>query len=249
MINKLRIIAGTALAAVLFSAAPASAAGVPVIDPAAIARIRETVSVATKQLAAVKEQVQQVQQMRNTIGQVGPGMLGKIMQQSGLDFTNPTGAFRDIGSLAGQVDSVASQAGKLKIGSEGSVNIGKITDLASGREAAAKLFFYNGGDSLTSNTISQLRQRRGVMVRESALSGYGAASSMKADLIKTQQVASGLSTQAKDAADLRGDVQANTATMLAMYGELAKQTAIQAQLLEIESAQTLAQDSVGRRGN
>lgn len=249
MINKLRIIAGTALAAVLFSAAPASAAGVPVIDPAAIARIRETVSVATKQLAAVKEQVQQVQQMRNTIGQVGPGMLGKIMQQSGLDFTNPTGAFKDIGSLASQVDSVASQAGRLKIGNEGSVNVSKITDLATGREAAAKLFFYNGSDSLNATTIGQLRQRRGVMVRESALSGYGAASSMKADLIKTQQVASGLSTQAKDAADLRGDVQANTATMLAMYGELAKQTAIQAQLLEIESAQTLAQDSVGRRGN
>jgi type IV secretion system protein VirB5 len=248
MINKLRILAGTAISAAMLAATPAHAGGVPVIDPAAIARIRETVSVATKQLAAVQQQVQQVQQMRNTIGQIGPGSLGKMLQGAGIDFTNPTGAFKDIGSLAGQVQSMSSQAANLKIGSEGSLSFAPIKDLATGREAAAKLFYYNGGD-LSQQTIGELRQRRGTMVRESALSGYGAAASMKADLTKSQEVAAGLSAQAKDATDLRGDVQANTATMLAMYSELAKQTAIQAQMLEIESAQTLAADSVGRRSN
>lgn len=249
MTRKIRVALAAALASTLLTAAPANAAGVPVIDPAAIARIREQISVATKQLAAAKQHVEQVQQMRNTIGQVGPGTLGKILQQSGLDFTNPTGALKDIGSLSSQVTSLSSQVSRLpKISGEGSINVSQITDLATGREAAAKLFFYNGNAEMSQTTVSELRQRRGAMVRESALSGYGAAASMKADLVGTQKIAQGLQTQAKDAADLRGDVQANTATMLAIYGELAKQTALQAQLLEIESASTLASDSTGRRG-
>lgn len=249
MITKIRILAGTAVAAVLLSAAPAQAIGYPVIDGSAIMRMREQIATLTKQLSAIQQQTQQVTQMRNTIGQIGPGMLGKILKDSGIDFANPTGAFKDIGSMASQVDSVTSQASKLKIGKETGAAVGKITDLASGREAAAKLFFYNGDDAMNSDTINQLRSRRGVMVRESALSGYGAASSMKADLVATQKVAAGLSTQAKDSPDLRGDVQVNTSVMLAMYGEMAKQTALMAQGLEINSAQTLAQDSVGRRGN
>lgn len=249
MTKKLRFAAGAAVAAVLMSAVPAHAAGTPVIDPTAIARIRETVSVATKQLSSLQQQVSQVQQMRNTIGQIGPGSLGNILSKAGLDFSAETGAFRDIGSLSSQVKSISSQASRLSIGKEGGLKIPEITNLVSGREAAAQLFFYNGSDAMSQTTISELRERRGTMVRESALSGYGAAATMKADLVKTQEVAKNLSAQAKDSADLRGDVQANTATMLAMYGELAKQTAIQAQLLEIESASTLAADSVGRRSN
>lgn len=243
----IRFLVGACMAASALAATPASAT-IPVIDPSAIAKIRETVSVATKQLSSLQQQVSQVTQMRNTIGQVGPGMLGNILQQAGLDFSSAQGMLRDVTSLTSQIQSIPNQAKSLKLDGE-SMNFGNITNLASGREAASQLFFYNGSKPMSSELVTQLRQRRNVILRDSAISSYGAATSMKGDLAKSQQIADNLSSQAKNAADLRGDVQANTATMLAIYGEITKQTAIQAQLLEMQSAQTLAVDATGKRSN
>lgn len=245
---KFRVLVTTALfGAAMFSAAPASA-NIPVIDPTAIARLRETVSVATKQLGALQQQVQQVQQMRNTIGQVGPGMLGNILQQSGLDFSGEKGLLNSITSLKSQADASLSGVKSMKMSGE-SMNFGNITNLTGGREAASQIFFYNGKESMTPDLVSQLRSRRQAVVRDSAVTSYGTAAAMKGDMIKTQQVADALSTQAKGSTDLRGDVQANTAAMLAIYGEVSKQTAIAAQMLELQSAQTLSTDATGKRGN
>lgn len=244
---KIRVIATAALLATTFFSAPASA-NIPVIDPTAIARLRETVSVATKQLGALQQQVQQVQQMRNTIGQVGPGMLGNILQQSGLDFSGEKGILNSITSLKSQADTTLGQVKSMKMSGE-SMNFGSITNLNGGREAASQIFFYNGKESMSPQLVSQLRTRRQAVVRDSAVTSYGTAAAMKGDMIKTQQVADGLSAQAKATTDLRGDVQVNTAAMLAIYGEVSKQTAIQAQMLELQSAQTLSVDSTGKRGN
>lgn len=248
----MKIIRKIALAAAVSASAlisvPASAGGVPVIDPTAIARIREVVSKAQEQIAVAQQGVQQIQQMRNTIGQIGPGVLNSMLEQSGLDFQNPKGAFKDIGSIAAQVDSIGQQASKFTIPGEGSISIGKIDSLSSGREAAAKLFYFNSSEPLTQSVVSDLRDRRNTMLRESATTAYGLAQTTKSDLLQTQDVANKLSQQAAGAADLRGDVQAGTAVLLAMYSELAKQTAVQAQLLDLESSRTLAADATGRRG-
>jgi hypothetical protein len=246
---KARILIATGLvAASLTAAAPAYALGTPVLDASALAKIRETIAVGTKQLGAIQQQVAQVQQMRNTIGQVGPGSLGKILSASGLNFDGAQGALRDVGSMTGQMNAVTSQAKNLKISGE-SMNFANITNLSSGREAASQLFYYNGSEAMTSDTVGKLRERRNAMLRESAINGYGAAASMKGDMVKTQDVATKLTAQVQASADLRGDVQANTATMLAIYSEITKQTAIQAQMLEVQSAQTLAVDSTGKRGS
>ena len=245
---KSRILLGLAMVG-LMSPAPAFAGGVPVIDPTAIARIRETVSVATKQLGAIQQQVSQVTQMRNTIGQIGQGRLGDMMSASGLNFADIGGAkgiLSDITSMGNQVSSMTTQAKQLKLPGE-SMNFGSITNLNTGREAAAQLFFYNGGQEMTQDTVAQLRVRRNALLRDSAVSGYGAAAAMKSDMSKTSEIADKLAGQAKSAADLRGDIQANTATLLAIYGEITKQTALQAQMLEIQSTQTLAVDSTGKR--
>ncbi len=241
-----RLLSGIALSSTMLSAVPAHAGGVPVIDPTAIARIRETVSVATKQLGAVQQQVQQVTQMRNTIGQVGPGMLNNMLQKSGLDFSAAQGVLKDVSSMSSQVTNLSSTAKSLALSGE-SMNFGSIKDLTSGREAAAQLFFYNGSNPMDQKTIGLLRERRNALVRDSAIGGYGAAVAMKGDMAKTTQIADNLSAQAKDATDLRGDVQANTATMLALLGEVSKQTALQAQMLEMQSAQALSGDSIGQR--
>jgi hypothetical protein len=244
---KIRALVTAALLATTVVSAPASA-NIPVIDPTAIARLRETVSVATKQLGALQQQVQAAQQMRNTIGQVGPGMLGNILQQSGLDFSGERGVLNSITSLKSQADDTMSQVKGLKMSGE-RMSFGNITNLSSGREAASQIFFYNGSDAMTPQLVTQLRTRRQAVVRDAAVTSYGTASAMKGDMIKTQQIADGLSTQAKASTDLRGDVQANTAAMLAVYGEVSKQTAIAAQMLELQSAQTLSVDSTGKRGN
>lgn len=246
----IRALAGLAFAAAFFAAAPASAQGTPVIDPSAIAKIRETISVGTKQLGAIQQQVQQVTQMRNTLGQIGPGMLGNILKESGLDFAGPEGILRDVSSMASQSKSMISEAGNLSVNGIMPKLPASITNLADGRNAAKSLFFYAGEKALDQTGITQLRERRNAVLRDAAINGYGAATSMKGDMVKSQQIADKLSTQAQSTTDLRGDVQANTATMLAIYGEITKQTAIQAQMLEVQSAQTLSVDSTAQsKGN
>ena len=242
-----KIALATAISASALVAMPASA-NVPVIDPTSIARIREVVTKAQEQIAVAQQGVEQAKQMRNTIGQIGPGTLNTLLENSGLNFQNPTGAFKDIGSVAAQVDSIGQQASQFTIPGEGSISVGKIDSLSTGREAAAKLFYYNSSEPLTQSVVSDLRQRRNTMLRESATTGYGLAQTTKSDLLNTQQVADKLSQQAAGAVDLRGDVQAGTAVLLAMYSEMAKQTAVQAQLLDLESSRTLAADATGRRG-
>lgn len=246
---NLRLVVGLAAACAALPS-PAFAGGVPVIDPTAIARIRETVSVATKTLGAVQQQVQQVTQMRNTIGQIGQGRVGDMLSQAGISFSDLNGikgALSDVKSIGSQVGNMTDQMKQLKLPGE-SMSFGNITSLASGREAAAQLFFFNGSGEMTQDTVAKLRERRNILVRDAAINGFGAATAMKGDMTRTQEIGDKLAVQAKSASDLRADVQANTATLLAIYGEISKQTALQAQMLEIQASQTLSVDATGKRG-
>ncbi|AXK43781.1 type IV secretion system protein [Erythrobacter aureus] len=240
------LFAAAAAATVMTMPAPASA-GIPVIDPTAIARIREVVSTASQQLAQIRQQVQQVNQMRNTIGQVGKGQLDSIMQQSGIDMAGAKGILRDVQTLGSTSANLGNAVKGLKIDGEGSLNIPTIDSLGAGRDAASKIFFYGGSESMNMQTVRQLRDRRNIALRETAITGFGAAASFKSDLAETQQIADKLSAQASESTDLRTDVQVNTATLLAMYAEMQKQTAIQAQLLELDASRTLAGDATAKR--
>ncbi len=240
------LFAATLAASVAFTASPANA-GIPVIDPTAIARIREVVSTASQQLAQIRQQVQQVNQMRNTIGQVGKGQLDSIMQQSGIDMAGAKGVLRDVQTLGSTTANLGDAVKGLKIDGEGALNIPSIDSLAAGRDAAGKIFFYGGDGAMSMQTVKKLRDRRNIALRETAVTGFGAAASFKSDLAETQQIADKLTAQASDSPDLRTDVQVNTATLLAMYAELQKQTAIQAQLLELDASRTLAGDATAKR--
>lgn len=246
--NTLRaLIVGSLTATAMFTAGTANAA-IPVIDPTAIARIREVVSTASKQLAEVQKQVTQVTQMRNTIGQVGRGQLGSILSQTGLDFSGANGVLRDVRTLGNRANNIGYQLNTMTIDGEGaSLNLPQIRSLVDGREAASKIFFVPNSVDVSVNTVKQLRERRNAAVRDAAVTGYGAAASFKADLSETQQIADKLSAQARESADLRTDVQVNTATLLAIYGEIQKQTAIQAQMLELDAARSLAADVTAKR--
>lgn len=247
MFFKKRYIALSVLAAsTVLTATPAYAA-VPVIDPTAIARIREVVATASKQLAQVQQQVSQVTQMRNTIGQIGKGQISNILEKTGIDFVGAQGVLRDVQTLGNSSANIGSLVQNLKIEGEAALNIPKINSLSAGRDAASKIFFYGGEAAMTVGTVQKLRERRNLALRETAVTSFGAAASFKSDLQETQQVADKLSQQATESTDLRTDVQVNTATLLAMYAELQKQTAIQAQMLELDSSRTLASDSTAKR--
>src|SRR3546814_14632081 len=86
MLTKTRALITAALIASTAISAPANAAAVPVIDPSAIARIREVVTTASQQLAKAQEQLGQMREMNRTIGKAGQGQNGTILKSSGLDF-------------------------------------------------------------------------------------------------------------------------------------------------------------------
>lgn len=247
MFMKHRALFGLAMLTTASTIASPANAAIPVIDPTAIARIREVVSTASQQLAQVRQQVQQVTQMRNTIGQVGRGQLGSILQQSGLQLSGVDGVLRDVQTLGTSSANLGQAMQNLTIEGENGLNIPTINSISAGRDAAAKIFYYGGEGSMTVGTVRKLRERRNIALRETAVTSFGAATSFKSDLQQTQQMADRLSARAADSTDLRTDVQVNTATLLAMYAELQKQTAIQAQLLELDSSRTLAADSTAKR--
>src|SRR3546814_1776117 len=85
MLTKTRALITAALIASTAISAPANAAAVPVIDPSAIARIREVVTTASQQLAKAQEQLGQMREMNSTIGKAGQGQIGTILKSSGLD--------------------------------------------------------------------------------------------------------------------------------------------------------------------
>lgn len=238
--------AAAALATAITAAVPASAA-IPVIDPTAIARIREVASTASQQLASVRRQVQQVTNIGNTIGHGGPGEIASVLAQSGIVFDGANGLLRDVNSIANTGSQLNSAFRNLQIAGESAINLGKIGNLNEGRQAAARIFYYGGRAKMTVESIRQLRERRNFALRETAVTSYGAATSFKSDLQQTQKMAGQLSVQAAQSTDLRSDLQVNTATLLAMYAELQKQTAIQAQLLELDSSRTLAADATAKR--
>src|SRR3546814_10143821 len=100
----------------------------------------------------------------------------------------------------------------------------------------SQLFFYNGGESMTQEAVSSLRERRNIVLRETAVTAYGAATALRADLEETRKIAEGLQEQAKPSADLRTDVQVSTPALLAMSAELQNQTSITTHMLELESS-------------
>ena len=231
-----------ALAATLLAgyAIPA-AAQIPVIDPVQIARVREIVATASQSLAAAQKQVSQFKQMSSTIGAIGQGQIGAIMQASGLNFSGVSGILNDVRSVSGQMNSIAGQVSNFNGLSAAGITQAS-QSFAGARQMTSQLFYLQTA-APTNQSSQALHYVRGVAVREAGMSGYGLAMTIKGDMTRAQETADRLSAQAAASADLRTDVQANTAAVMALYAQITKETAISAQMLEIQAAQTLAMDA------
>lgn len=232
-------LAGLAAAAFTTLAAPA-VAQIAVIDPSAIARLREGLQTARQIEQQARANLQSVNQVRSTLGNVGRGNLGAILGTSGLNFTGPQGVLNELVTLSQTPRQLGSLLTHLPNGTATRFNF---DSFAGSRQAATQMFFSSAPpQALTDRDVQAVRRSRVALAREAGLNGYGLAIATKADLTRTQATADQLATQARNSTDMRSDIQVNTAALLALYTETAKQTAIQAQLLELEAARHLAGD-------
>lgn len=260
MTSRNRIIA--AAAASLFAIVMPSVANAQavVLDPKVLVQAKAQVDQAMKLKQAAEKTVGQVTKISDGIGKVGAGSLTSLLQQSGFNFQSVNGVrgiLSNVEDMGSQATTALNSAKAMPIGKESFSFVtsgpksqqypnGAPLDLGQARNAAKQIFFYNGSDALDQQKVSQLRARRSAMLRESAVTGYATSTAMKSDLGTSGAAANKLMAQVKDSSDLRGDVQANTAAMLAVFGEMTKQTALQTQMLEIAAAQTLAADQTGK---
>jgi len=253
MTSRNRILAAAAASVIALMAPSMASAQALVLDPKLLTTAKTQLDNAKQLKQAAEKGVAQVTKVSDGIGKIGKSTLGSLLEQSGFNFQSVNGVkgvLSNVEDLGTQSTSAMSAAKAMKIGNEtlsfATPAAGTSMDLKGARDAAKQIFFYNGSDALDQQKVSQLRARRGAMLRESAVTGYATSTAMKSDMGKSGEAANKLVAQVKDSADLRGDVQANTAAMLAVFGEMTKQTALQTQMLEIAAAQTLAGDQTGK---
>lgn len=246
--KHLKFLAAAAVAPLaLVAAAPASAQGVPVIDPSNIAQTVKVVQNGVQQVQQLKQQVTQMTSMAKTIGQNGPlAIATDVLKKAGLDFANseksPLAPYR--AAMPGLLDALPGTEIGGSIGIASGLAQQAKTSIQSGREFALKAF-YKPGDA----TNAEIAQRQGVReaaMRDSVTSGYAMAVYTKNDLTQTEGRMKALSEGVSAAQDLRGDVQSNSAIALAQLQQLTVQNTLLAQLLEVQSTSSMANPAAVR---
>ncbi len=225
------------VAATIFAAAsaPAHAGGIPVIDPSNIAQTVKMVQNGIKEVQQAKAQVEQLANLKDTIGAMGEGEIRSILQRSGLDATsNPDTLFNQFNAtLPGIFDALPnSELGK-SLGVDSSAAKNARTSIDAARRFTLSTFF-RGPDA----SLDEITKRQGVReaaMRDSATSGFATAVVTKARLGEAQTTIDTLNDQMGKSMDLRTDVQNNSAVNMATLQQLVIQNQLLAQLLEVQS--------------
>lgn len=246
-IRLLLATASTTVGMMLFTA-PASAQGIPVVDPSNIAQTVKVVQNGVQQVQQMKAQVEQMTNMAKTIGQGGPlAIATDIMKKAGLDFLSsdksPLAPYR--AAMPGLLDALPKTSSGSTLGIASDLAEKAKTNIQSGREFALKAF-YKPGDA----SVDDIAARKGIRdaaMRDSVTSGYAMAVYTKNDLGQTETMMKELSSGVTKATDLRGDVQGNSAIALAQLKQLTVQNQLLSQLLEVQSTSAMAQQSTTAR--
>lgn len=246
--KHLKFLAAAAAAPLAIAlAAPASAQGIPVVDPGNIAQTVKVVQNGIQQVQQIKQQVTQMTTMAKTIGQNGPLAIAKdVLAKAGLDFANsensPLAPYR--AAMPGLLDALPGTEIGGSIGIATGLAQQAKTSITSGREFALKAFYKAG-----TATTEEIQQRQGIReaaMRDSVTSGYAMAVYTKNDLSQTEGRMKALSDGVQAAQDLRGDVQSNSAIALAQLQQLTVQNTLLAQLLEVQSTSNMASPTANR---
>lgn len=230
-----RSLAFAVVAAALCWCGGAAAQGVPVIDAAAVAEAANTLKAASQQVQQLNAMLTEVQGIAQAIGKEGvPTLLfQEALSQSGISqfgppvkevFDSVQGVVTDAEKLKGQIDTLGK---KPDFSSFTSAESWVKSELTTARDANLTLV----------STTGKLRK---LLAGEAAAHAYALALSGRQQVAGMSTRAQQLSQQAASAADLRGDVAANTAVMLAMHDQLAQIQALMAAVLEVQSASRLA---------
>ncbi len=254
----LRPCVATWLFAGLLSASPdiARAQGYPVIDSAAVAEAVDNLNAATQQVRELNDMLTQVQSIVQTVGKEGlPTLLfQEALSQSGisqygppvkdlLDSAQATWGTVQAGYAAGQqvansFKDVLAQADKLK-GQVGALGAKPdFSSFSATQNWVQKELTVAKDANLT--TINLTRKARSMLAGEAAANAYAIALTTRSQVAAMADRAQKLAQQANSANDLRGDMAANTAVMLAMHDEMAQVQALLAAVLEVQSSARLA---------
>jgi hypothetical protein len=251
-----RVVAGLFAGMVAALPAPAVAQGYPVIDSAAVAQAVDNLNAAAQQVRELNDMLTQVQSIVQTVGKEGgPTLLfQEALSQSGisqygppvkdlLDSAQATWGTLQAGYAAGQqaassFQDVLAQADKLK--GQGNA-LGAKPDFSSfsaTQNWVKKELTVPKDANLT--TVDLTRKARSMLAGEAAANAYAIALNTRSQVATMADRAQKLAQQASSANDLRGDMAANTAVMLAMHDEMAQVQALLAAVLEVQSTARLA---------
>ena len=240
---KKALFTSAALIASAFAAAPASAQGIPVIDPSNIAQTVKVVQNGVQQVQQMKAQVEQLTALKNTIGATGPGEIVNILKRSGLDLANnPDGLLSEFRStVPGIIDGLASSdiGKRLGVSIEDARNAR--TSVDAGRRFVVNTFY--GGNNAGVDEVNQRQAVREAALRDSGAAGFAVAVNTKTRLSENETTIKALTEQMAASTDLRTDVQNNTAVGMAQYQQMIIQTQILAQLLEVQATGNMAMDT------
>jgi hypothetical protein len=221
----------------------AAAQGYPVIDEASVAKAIDNLNAATEQVKQLNAMLGQVQSMVQTLGKQGlPTLLfQEALSQSGISqFAPPVKDLLDSTSQSvGSIKSVLADIDKLK-GQVGA--LGTKPDFSNFSTASnwVRSELTTARDA-NLTTVNLTRKARGMLAGEAAANAYAMALNARSQLPAAADRAQQLAQRAGSANDLRGDMAANTAVLLAMHDEIAQLQALMAAVLEVQSALRLAE--------
>lgn len=233
MTNKFKFILAAALAATSLASTPAQAQGVPVVDPGNIAQTVKVVQNGVQQVQQMRAQLEQMTNIKDTLGKVGEGAVNSILQGANLDLDqdNMLGQLRQ--TIPGILDGLPNSQIGQKFGITSQAAQKARTSITAGREFALSTF-YNGSNA----TVDDVTNRRGIReaaMRDSAAAGFATSVVMKTRLGEAEGTIKSLNERMAASTDLRTDVQVNSAVTMANLQQLVIQNQILAQLLEVNS--------------
>lgn len=230
-------------AAALLASSPAAAQGVPVIDPGNIAQTVKVVQNGVQQIQQLKAQVEQLSNLKNTIGDIGKGAIGSILKSAGLDLASKPDALlgQYTNTIPGIIDALPSSDAGKELGIDPGVAQKAKGSIDDARRFAISAFY--GGSNVGLNEANKRQAIREAAMRDSSTAGFATAVVTKTRLGESETTIKALNEQMGASTDLRTDIQNNTAVGMAQLQQQIIQTQLIAQLLEVQSTGNMANNN------
>jgi len=229
------------------SGGSASAQGIPVIDNAAVTQAVADVNAVTQQVQQLTQMVTLVRTLSQTVGQGGtPGWLLSLngAPLGGITPYNALMTSAQTTSATAQAVAAANQQMAGAVQTQLNPGAGTATNAPDFSTYTSALNWVQATlvppANATLGTFDLNRSARTTLAGQTATSAYALALTIRQQAPQAAARTQSLAQQVSQASDLRGDVEANTAVMLAIHDEMAQVAVLMASLLAVDSAARLA---------